>query len=321
MCVCVCVCVSVCVCVCVCVSVCVCVPLVVHQEEYLCRTTTLAPCVEGARHRYPLPKYGGLYCPEVVIFRHPANMGYQLRHKPEAVSVVCCAAVNRPETERVPTSVLAEASRESSACGGEGGPPRLTHTRRYNIDSTQPYEVRMVGKEEEEVRRRIIALLAMCHHHGHVDLVLGAWGCGAFRNPPRHVAQLFVQVLSSRRFHGLFRRVVFAVWDPPGSRFPNFKPFAQVVGAEMKRRAAKAVRRTRGRGGRGGGGDERKTQAPPTVVVAPAGVPVVEAGVLDLTAGGAAAGPSSAASHAQPTSSAARPSSASPPHTDLCETP
>merc|ERR1739848_5072 len=47
--------------------------------------------------------------------------------------------------------------------------------------------------------------------NGCVELVLGAWGCGVFRNDPATVAHLFNEVLTEL---GCFRRVIFAVLDP-----------------------------------------------------------------------------------------------------------
>lgn len=50
-------------------------------------------------------------------------------------------------------------------------------------------------------------------------LVLGAWGCGVFRNSPALVADCFAAHLGpSGAFHGRFERVVFAVLDDtPGT--------------------------------------------------------------------------------------------------------
>lgn len=46
------------------------------------------------------------------------------------------------------------------------------------------------------------------------DLVLGAWGCGVFRNSPSDVASAFASHLGpGGRFAGTFDRVVFAVYD------------------------------------------------------------------------------------------------------------
>ncbi|MGI5261856.1 TIGR02452 family protein [Streptomyces angustmyceticus] len=49
---------------------------------------------------------------------------------------------------------------------------------------------------------------------GHRQLVLGAWGCGVFRNEPADVAGAFAAaLLDGGRFDGWFDRVVFAVLD------------------------------------------------------------------------------------------------------------
>jgi uncharacterized protein (TIGR02452 family) len=56
-------------------------------------------------------------------------------------------------------------------------------------------------------------VLAVAAHQGHRTLVLGAWGCGVFRNDPRHVAGVFDDWLRSPDFAGAFERVVFAVYD------------------------------------------------------------------------------------------------------------
>ena len=57
-------------------------------------------------------------------------------------------------------------------------------------------------------------VLAVAAHHGARRLVLGAWGCGVFRNDPHQVAEAFHRHLTGDgRFAAVFDRVVFAVWD------------------------------------------------------------------------------------------------------------
>lgn len=41
------------------------------------------------------------------------------------------------------------------------------------------------------------------------ELVLGAWGCGAFRNPPEEVAALFKEAID--KYGGYFKQIVFAI--------------------------------------------------------------------------------------------------------------
>ncbi|MFE6524241.1 TIGR02452 family protein [Streptomyces sp. NPDC057794] len=50
--------------------------------------------------------------------------------------------------------------------------------------------------------------------HGYRRLVLGAWGCGVFRNDPAHVAGAFRAALApGGRFAGAFEHVVFGILD------------------------------------------------------------------------------------------------------------
>src|SRR5262245_60047417 len=61
---------------------------------------------------------------------------------------------------------------------------------------------------------RIAKVLALAVHHGYEHLVLGAWGCGVFKNDPNEIATLFADaLLRSSRFRDRFRVVVFAVLD------------------------------------------------------------------------------------------------------------
>ncbi|MFF4643190.1 TIGR02452 family protein [Streptomyces sp. NPDC001389] len=72
--------------------------------------------------------------------------------------------------------------------------------------------------------RRVLEVAAL---HGYRQLVLGAWGCGVFRNDPAEVAQAFRRPLTGR-FAGTFDRVVFAVLDrDPAPREAFARAFAQ----------------------------------------------------------------------------------------------
>ena len=46
-------------------------------------------------------------------------------------------------------------------------------------------------------------------------LILGAYGCGAFHNPPDVVAQAFRWVLTQKRYSCAFKVVVFALAGAP----------------------------------------------------------------------------------------------------------
>jgi uncharacterized protein (TIGR02452 family) len=68
---------------------------------------------------------------------------------------------------------------------------------------------------------RIEKLLSLAVIHGHTTLVLGAWGCGAFKNDPTAVAGWFhEQLVEKDTFAGAFQQVVFAILDwSPERRF------------------------------------------------------------------------------------------------------
>jgi uncharacterized protein (TIGR02452 family) len=66
---------------------------------------------------------------------------------------------------------------------------------------------------EQALRHRAGLVLAVAEDQAVRDLVLGAWGCGVFRNDPEIVADAFGVWLEGPRFRGSFERVVFAVYD------------------------------------------------------------------------------------------------------------
>ncbi len=59
--------------------------------------------------------------------------------------------------------------------------------------------------------RRWMNVLAVAHDQGHRVIVLGAWGCGAFRNDPLVAARTAATAIESPRFGGAFDRIVFAI--------------------------------------------------------------------------------------------------------------
>lgn len=75
------------------------------------------------------------------------------------------------------------------------------------------------------LQRRINCVFALAAANEIKTLILGAWGCGAFRNDPDTVAQLFAQSLSgpdSWRPH--FHQITFAIYDS-GPTPTNRPPF------------------------------------------------------------------------------------------------
>ncbi|MBX9623081.1 MAG: TIGR02452 family protein [Gemmataceae bacterium] len=79
-----------------------------------------------------------------------------------------------------------------------------------------------------EMRERVEKVLAIAAGHGHDAVVLGAWGCGVFKNDPEVVAGLFREALVTR-FTGVFGVVAFAVLDSSADRY-FLGPFAARFG-------------------------------------------------------------------------------------------
>ncbi|MFE7983469.1 TIGR02452 family protein [Streptomyces cellulosae] len=71
-----------------------------------------------------------------------------------------------------------------------------------------------VGEVPGVLVRRAGRVLETAAHHGYRRLVLGAWGCGVFRNDPAQVAEAFRTHLGpGGRFEGAFAHVVFGILD------------------------------------------------------------------------------------------------------------
>ena len=89
------------------------------------------------------------------------------------------------------------------------------------------------GMSEDEyeklVYNRIMGMLKCSAYFGYRNLVLGAWGCGAFGNDAHVISDLFYKALKEIQYNGLreedlFRRIDFAVLDRTEDQY-NFKEF------------------------------------------------------------------------------------------------
>lgn len=78
------------------------------------------------------------------------------------------------------------------------------------IAKNSPKELPLI---EHALRRRAEYVLALAAWSGHPDLVLGAWGCGVFRNDSQMVADVFAKHLLEGAWRNRFRRVAFSVLD------------------------------------------------------------------------------------------------------------
>jgi uncharacterized protein (TIGR02452 family) len=82
---------------------------------------------------------------------------------------------------------------------------------------------RKPNRIRKEMEERVEKVLAVMAGHGHDAAVLGAGGCGVFKNDPEMIAELFANALRSR-FTGVFAKVVFAVLSSDGE---TIRPFLE----------------------------------------------------------------------------------------------
>ena len=121
----------------------------------------------------------------------------------------------------------------------------------------QPYNVSLItaaapnagvarkrGIDEEAILRalaeRADRVLSVAARNVHDAVVLGAWGCGVFRNDPQLVAAVFARLLRGKHA-GRFRHVTFAVLGPASNRQPFEETFGEAGGAALDTTALEAA--------------------------------------------------------------------------------
>lgn len=87
-----------------------------------------------------------------------------------------------------------------------------------------------IGRVSQVMEHRIRCVFALAASNACRDLILGAWGCGVFRNDPAMIARLFAAALSGESsWRPYFERIVFAVFDPMPDE-PNRSAFERHLG-------------------------------------------------------------------------------------------
>ena len=80
----------------------------------------------------------------------------------------------------------------------------------------------------ERTKERIRTIFRLAYQNGQRRLVLGAFGCGAFNNPPDHMANLFKEVLNEEEFVFIFRQIRFSILEDHNSSGENYSAFSNV---------------------------------------------------------------------------------------------
>jgi uncharacterized protein (TIGR02452 family) len=171
------------------------------QEECICRCTTLYPCLttKEAEVRFydphrknvgPLHNDDIIYTPDVAIIK---NDDYDLLREPLFIDVITCAAPNLREK----------------------------NVSKYNQEREPAPDISPEELKALHVARARQILNAAVQNFVDV-LVLGAFGCGAFRNDPEVVAAAYKEVLPEYRKY--FKAIEFAVYCR-GKDTENYEAF------------------------------------------------------------------------------------------------
>ncbi|EGN95108.1 hypothetical protein SERLA73DRAFT_113884 [Serpula lacrymans var. lacrymans S7.3] len=167
------------------------------QEEALCYSSTLFNTLKPSY--YPWPNIGrgsvaGVLSPAVVVFRADLDSGL----------------VPLEQSDWKLVQVLTVA--------GPCCPPLSEDRQKFASDSVL-----------EDLRGKIKLIYRMAAWSGCWDLVLGALGCGAYRCPPRLVAEEMKAILLEPEFRGWFRHIVFAVYSSNRNGPGNFGVFKDAL--------------------------------------------------------------------------------------------
>lgn len=102
-------------------------------------------------------------------------------------------------------------------------PQLMPENERFQVDvitCSAPYIARRKYTNKtvlkELFKSRIKNIFEAAVDNGAEVLVLGAFGCGAFKNPPEIVAKAFHEVIEENAYHTKFKRIVFAIKSTVG---------------------------------------------------------------------------------------------------------
>jgi uncharacterized protein (TIGR02452 family) len=143
---------------------------------------------------YPMEEFGAIYTSGITVFRGTEAKGYAYMKNP--LYHVCAIAMPAYRNPRLTGKNMLE-----------DRPAMNTHRKIQNI-------------------------FAIGYQHKHDCLVLSALGCGAFKNPPKHIALLFKSVIY--QYAGYFDKIYFAIIDDhnTGNQINphgNFVPFKEIL--------------------------------------------------------------------------------------------
>ncbi len=193
------------------------------QEENICRRSdlwqilspevneTMIVAMRGKKSGYLVPWEGVIYSPTVHIFRGPESEGYPFMEQAATIAVITSAAERLHEWDNTNEK-----------------PIFPNRTKRKEEEQTRKHW-------EDDMRAKIRVQLAIAVNSGHDALVLSAFGCGAFKNPPKLVAKFYKEEIDRLKNDGTLgslKTIVFAIFDDHNAianRVSNVEAFKKVL--------------------------------------------------------------------------------------------
>ena len=163
------------------------------QEESLCRCSTLYPCLDIDK-----------MWPGVIVFKSDLSFPERMEEKDwYQVDVLTCAA---PNLRNAPSNFM-------NPCAGDE-PADIAEDALYKLHL-----------------KRIEKLFRVAAANKAEVLILGAFGCGAFCNPPEIVAKAFREV--QKKYESYFEVIEYAIFCA-GYETKNYKAFSKAFGVEKE---------------------------------------------------------------------------------------
>lgn len=141
------------------------------QEESLFRRTNLFLTLK--QNLYPIKPHEVIYSPSVSVIKTSEQTGWQPIELIPKVSFITCPGIKYPQT--------------------------------IVVDG----ENRLNPKDVWNLKMKIETIIQTAIIKQHDTIILGALGCGAWRNPIKHVAEIFKEVLDD--YDGTINNFLFAI--------------------------------------------------------------------------------------------------------------
>ena len=82
---------------------------------------------------------------------------------------------------------------------------------------------------EQVTKEKIRLMLSVPKSWGAEYLILGAWGCGVFKNDPEKISQYFKDIIIGEGYGSLYKKIIFAVINDHNSVANNYEIFNRIL--------------------------------------------------------------------------------------------